>query len=313
MKRILWIVVAVLGVMACQPEKELYLSTEERDAFEAMINPAILNIAFIKNNDIYLYRDAEKGSIRLTTDSAVLKFMPRISHDGLKIAYIHQNGYPIVINALTGDTIRSYPQFAGVTCYDWIAGPLGANDVSLYMLINDSIKFTSASLTVPNLPLNAATEVKQVAFDPAGNYYYLATEERPNGDITRLYRWEKSTGLIKEMIFDEPVAQPNTARLSISGEGDILLALAQDPGNAVYNTFYAFDKGSLRVSVKEKSVKFNTARYNSKLKQALVYGVEPFGTFAKFIRLNYQPFQRAVDKNLDTTKYGNLIIDFDWK
>lgn len=313
MKKFFWILIVAAAFGACQPEKDLYLNKAERDAFESMLNPMISNVAFIKNHDVYLLLDTLKGSIRLTEDSVGFKFFPRISYDGTKIAYINDSLFPVVINALTGDTIKSFPEFTGVRSYDWIKGPAGPNDINLYMLIDDTIKFTGATLPVPNVPINADTYILQAAFDPEGNYFYLATEVRPNGDITRLYRWEKSTGLIKEMVIDEPIIRPLSSRLSVSPEGDVLLALSQDPILGAYNTFYAFDKGSLRYSIKEKSVFFNTVRYNSRLKQALVYGVRPSDSLSGFIRLNYLPFPRAVDKSIDTTKYGSFIVDFDWK
>jgi hypothetical protein len=158
---------------SCKSE-DPFVSKEIIDQIESRKNPLVTNMAFIYNNDVYYFRNLQKEPIQLTHTPTSLKTEIRISHKGHQIAYLSDKLSPIIIDT-TGKVLATLSQFRNVTQLDW-----SEDDQTLYMLIDNEIKFYGPSLPIPAITFP----------DEASNAFprVVAISISINNDLAYVYR-----------------------------------------------------------------------------------------------------------------------------
>ncbi len=303
----------LITASSCAKKDDFYLSEDEVKAFEAQINPVISNVVFIKDNDLYIYHTAGEPARKLTDSPDSVKFWPRISPDRSRVAYLNLRGYPVILSTITGDTVKSYPEYSGIKNYDWNPNHNPALSGGLYMLIGDSVTFSSQALDIPDIDLGAGGVWNKVAFDKYGNFFFFVTEQRAGGPTHRLYRWEKSTGKKQTMITDVPIAYPQFTDIFVSNNGDVTLTTTTNPNLPAINLVYFFPAGSLVYETKLKNELLNGIRYDGRTRQAVSYGYNPVKLYAEVYVKNFQPYPKAVNRSIDTNYISSMIQEMDWK
>lgn len=303
----------MLMFSACK-KSDYYISEEEAAEFDKIANPTVNNIVFIDTNDIYYYNTPNKKPLRLTYSPTEPKYYPRLSPDKSKIAYINKDGHPAIINALTGDSIRTYTNFSGIKSYDWVPYPSKARAAGLYMLIGDKVEFSEISPDnppIPDIDLGPGGEWHQVAYDEKGNFFFFVTEVRSTGPQYKLYRWDRATGKRNILETDVKIIRPDQTALFISGDGDAQL-LTSFGGTGKYDTYYIWKPGKLIYDIKGTNQNMIEVRYNSSTGQALIFGNNPLKLYSEMTVKNYAGFPRSKDSYIDTA-YIKSMTTFDWK
>ncbi len=112
------------------------------------MNPAVEDVCFIFNKDVYILESSEDLSAkRITFTPTVYKSDVKISHNGKKIAYLLISNSPVIIDR-DGNTIEELNQYTYVDQLDW-----SADDETLFMLINNDLEFYGPAMDIPDITI----------------------------------------------------------------------------------------------------------------------------------------------------------------
>lgn len=130
-------------------------------------------VTFIYNNDIYYLRNFEETPKRITSSPSQKKTKIRISHDHSRIAYLNDNGSPVIIDTL-GNTQSVLSNFSGVKQFDWTG-----DDDGIYMLIDNDILFSHSNIAIPEMEKDFQEEILSAVLTKNNDIIYIV--QRPIG------------------------------------------------------------------------------------------------------------------------------------
>ncbi len=173
MKRIVYILLCttLASIIGCQKGPYPYISKEDVRKIDSTVHPAIKNVAFIYNNNIYYAADLNKPVTQVTTDGSALKLV-KMSHDYSKFAYLNASNRIVVIDN-KGSVITTLSQYTQVKSFDW-----SADDKTLYILNGNAMAYYGTSMnlpafTYPGIVNGSTTEVLSVSVSMQGDLAYV--------------------------------------------------------------------------------------------------------------------------------------------
>jgi len=171
MKRIYFsaVCLVVLAVLSNQKGPYPYITLQQVKKIDSVVHPAIKNVAFIYQGNIYYVADFTKPVTQVTTDGTAAKLV-RMSHDHTKFAYLN-TGKQIVVVDNTGKQITTLSQYTQVKCFDW-----SADDKTLYILNGNSMAYYGPSMNLPafSIPSGSDQSVSWVSVSMQGDFAYVA-------------------------------------------------------------------------------------------------------------------------------------------
>ncbi len=341
MKKLLGLLLLSSVVLtSCERDKK-YITKDEIATFETSINPLVSNIVYIYKEDIYLLKDVNSAPVKITSTPKQRKFAPRISPDGMKVAYLKDDSTAVVVALVSqlgfsaGAVMREFPDFKvsldtvanGVADYDWVPNINPASSSSLYTLFHnqntnsDTIKFTEGSdLARPNFIFDKH-RFHSIAFDPEGTFYFLMVAVGEDEEDISLYKLAKGSPSPKRMKFVDALTKDVTplkeARIACNQNGDLILKTGR-PGN--YDAYYIYPKGSI-TSIKlpddkEAPSGMLDIYYNGGLNQTVMYGYNPNTYKTEFTVWNLNTFARAKNTSIAPPVFKTDDpngMQFNWK
>lgn len=126
---------AALLTIFAQCQSDPFLPKEEIDALISSQFPRVSNVAFIDNNEVYVTNHLRDSlPVKINAPEGFKKSI-RISHDGNKLAYLDENGSPVIIDR-QGNLLDKLSQYSRVVNMDWTT-----DDETLYIFVDDEMKY----------------------------------------------------------------------------------------------------------------------------------------------------------------------------
>ena len=180
------LLILIIFLLGCESSFIDVLSDEEVEQVLQIIeeenNSYINNIAILKDNNIYLMKDADKASlIKLTNDSNSLRKNVKISYDNQKILYFEKNLGVVIIDT-TGEILDVADEILNAEQIDWLP-----NDQGIYYLYNSKLNVYGNDIELPSLSSNVYSPNKKV----------ISAAVSINGDVDLIF---SETCLIVESI-----------------------------------------------------------------------------------------------------------------
>jgi len=161
----------ILFSAGCQKGPYPWITKKDVQKIDSAVHPAIKNVAFIYNKDVYYVADMDKPATRITTDGSAIGFV-KMSHDHSKFAYLNPaNRIQIVDNK--GVIITTLSQYTQVKSFDW-----SADDQTLYILNGNAMAYYGPSLNLPAISypgiINGSTkEVLSASVSMKGDFAFV--------------------------------------------------------------------------------------------------------------------------------------------
>ena len=164
---VLWVFATI--IFGCQKPGDPYISKAESNALYAAQNPAVQNVAFIYNNEVYFLADFDNSAQKITSSGGIKKFV-KVSHDHTKFAYQNVSGNVEIIDK-TGKLITTL-NYSGIKSFDWTA-----DDKTLFILSNDNLYYygtaLNLSITYPGITPGYTTEILSASISLKGDFAYI--------------------------------------------------------------------------------------------------------------------------------------------
>lgn len=186
-----------LFVMCACKNENPFVSKDYIDQHFTSKSLAVQHVVYVYNNDVYYLSDSRGQSKRLTFTPSQTKSEVRISHNGSKIAYLDQYFTPTIIDTM-GYQINVLTNFTNVDKMDW-----SANDQTLYMLINNEVRFYGPSMALP----------KFIFPNGGTNIYLLSMSVNSNQDIAYIFKYDSFQGTTYKAYF---VAKGSTEAVDLT-------------------------------------------------------------------------------------------------
>lgn len=133
-------------LVACTPEypfvskEEVQELMDSRDPFRR-----VGNVVAVIDNDVYYFKRIDSIPRRLTNTPTKAKSKIELSYDKTKIAYLDENGSPVIINAVSGELIEAITSLTSVKQMGWTN-----QDKSLYVLKDNKVFIHGATTKIIN-------------------------------------------------------------------------------------------------------------------------------------------------------------------
>lgn len=272
MKRIYYILVFFVLWMAsgCQKGPYPYITLDQVKKIDSVRHPAIQNVVFVYNNELYLMADFDTKPVRITNSGVPKKFI-KSSHDHTKFAYL-SSGNVIEIVDKTGKVITTLSNYKDVRNFDW-----SADDKTLYIVNGGSIAFYGPALKVPSITYEGGYyDFISAAISDKGDFAYILKKY----NFSALDQYEvviKPAGggtmkIFKDDNSDFPMAYINFA----ANTNDMMLGFRElHSGTDDLDKVYLFDGLNDYPTLKygASRSRYSTPVYNSST-QYLLWGVD---------------------------------------
>jgi hypothetical protein len=169
-------VVVLIGVMlltAC--EESPFLSRKEADRLAEQINTsrdpfhAVKNVVAIINNDVYYFDRLDTIPRKLTNTPESIKTQVKLSSDKTKVAYINEEGHPVIIDSVDGAPIGTLTQYNYITQMGWVR-----DSNTLFMLIGREVELYGESIEfLQPESFHPWDEVKSFSMNGIGDQGYI--------------------------------------------------------------------------------------------------------------------------------------------
>ncbi|SEO45131.1 MULTISPECIES: hypothetical protein [unclassified Mucilaginibacter] len=264
MKNIYLVFIALLitAVTSCQKDVNPYITKAQVDKIDSIRHPAIKNVAFIYNNEVYFLADFTSKPQKITNNGSTKKFI-RMSHDHTKFAYKNLAGSIDIVDK-TGKLLASLTQYNDIRNFDW-----SADDKTLYIINSDNVAFYGPAMKVPGV----------IYF--TGYYNFISAAVSKNGDLVYLLRKYNFDALdqyemvIRKASGGDPVfyraeesGLPPMATINFAANGLDMVLGFEGPGDDVSNV-YLFDNMAQYPTYKLGFNSISTPAYQSNIKYML--------------------------------------------
>jgi len=264
MKNIYLVFIALLitSVTGCQKDVNPYITKAQVDKIDSIRHPAIKNVAFIYNNDVYFLADFTSKPKQITKTGVPKKFI-KMSHDYTKFAYETSLGTIEIVDN-TGKLLTTLTQYHDIRNFDW-----SADDKTLYIINSDNVAFYGPAMKVPSVIYYA------------GYYDFISAAVSKNGDLVYLlhkYNFDamdqyqmvtrKAAGGDPVFYKAEESGLPPMKTVNFAANGLDLVLGFDGPGDNVSNT-YLFDNLSQYPTHKLGFNSISTPAYQSNIKYML--------------------------------------------
>jgi hypothetical protein len=134
-------------IFSCSTESP-FMSKEEAHRLVEEINidrdpfHAIQHVAAIIDNDIYYFKRLDSIPVKLTNSSSLQKTHVKLSPDHAKIAYLNENGNPVIISTENGAVLETLTEYSYIEQMDWV------KNTTLYLLLENQVVFYGPSVSV---------------------------------------------------------------------------------------------------------------------------------------------------------------------
>lgn len=272
MKKIYYILVvfAMYTVSSCQKGPYPYITLDQIKQIDSVRHPAVQNVAFIYNSEVYFVADFPGKALRVTNSGGGKKFV-KSSHDHTKFAYL-SSGSVIEIVDRTGKVIATLTNYKDVRNFDW-----SADDKTLYIVNGENIAFYGPALKVPSVTYEGGYyDFISAAISDKGDFAYILKKynfsaldqyevviKPANGGTMKIFKDDNN---------DFPMAYINFA----ANSNDMMLGFRElHSGTDDLDKVYLFDGLNAYPTVKigATSSRYSTPVYNSKV-QYLLLGVD---------------------------------------
>jgi len=272
MKKIYYILVffAMYAVNSCQKGPYPYITVDQAKQIDSVRHPAVQNVAFIYNNEVYFVADFPGKALRITNSGGGKKFV-KSSHDHTKFAYL-SSGSVIEIIDRTGKVITALTNYKDVRNFDW-----SVDDKTLYIVNGEDIVFYGPALKVPSITYEGGYyDFISAAISDKGDFAYILKKynfsaldqyevviKPANGGTMKIFKDDNN---------DFPMAYINFA----ANGNDMMLGFRElHSGTDDLDKVYLFDGLSAYSTVKmgATSSRYSTPVYNSKV-QYLLWGID---------------------------------------
>jgi hypothetical protein len=191
MKKLIYTLLSIwfIAAIGCQKGPYPYISLDDAKKIDSLVHPAIKNVAFIYNGDIYFAADLNKPLTQITKDGNAKSFV-KVAHDHSKFAYLAQNNQLTIVSD-KGSLIASLSNYTRVKTFDW-----SADDKTLYILNGDNIAFYGPALKLPSISYQS--------FQNASDVQVVSASVSMRGDLAYIihgfdfYVGDKYEMIIKE-------------------------------------------------------------------------------------------------------------------
>ncbi len=164
-----FIALLLTTLTACEKVSNPYITKAEVDKIDSARHPAIKNVAFIYNNEVYFLADFAGKPQQITSNGSTKRFI-KMSHDHTKFAYRNAAGSLDIVDK-TGKLLASLTQYNDIRNFDW-----SADDKTLYIINGDGVQFYGPAMNVPSV----------VYYN--GYYNFISAAVSKNGDLVYLLR-----------------------------------------------------------------------------------------------------------------------------
>ena len=179
----------IIALFGCESSFINVLSDKEVEQITQYLeeenNSHIDNIVLIKDNDVYLMRDADKNSlIKLTEDSGNERENVKISYDNQKIIYFEENVGVVFIDT-AGNILDIADDILEFDQMDWLP-----DNESIYYLNNNKLFAYGSDREFPELTINVFGQYKRIisaSVSTNGDIAYIQAYNGTYGTDTRLY------------------------------------------------------------------------------------------------------------------------------
>jgi|GEM_PF-1178860 len=190
MKKTIYTLLAVclVSLFACQKDPYPYITLDEAKKIDSLVHPAIKNVAFIYEGNVYYVADFTKPVVQITKDGSAGGPV-KLSHDGTKFAYLTApNNIRIVDNK--GAVLTTLSQYSDVKSFDW-----SADDKTLWILNGDDIAFYGPNMKLPGISYES--------FRKYSEQEILSASVSINGDLAYIIKaFDFFTGVQYELIIE---------------------------------------------------------------------------------------------------------------
>jgi hypothetical protein len=215
-----------------------------KEVIDELLNekyPKLNNIVYLDyDNRIFYIDDLRNGQPKEISTLEGKKDLLRITVSGEKIAFINQNGNPVIIDK-SGKILNTLEQYRNVVQMDW-----SFDSETLYMLIDDEVVFFGPQLDIPEviIPLIARStsyEVLSLSISPNLDIAYMIRYFHPlNGYILLTFVLGKDNS---EKEINTPSPGLDYGYVRFSKNGNLVVAYAgyeSDYINKYFENFYCF-------------------------------------------------------------------------
>src|SRR5581483_11026438 len=159
----------VLFAFGCQKDPYPYITKQDVQKIDSVVHPAIKNVAFIWQGNIYYVTDFTKPVVQITNDGGAVKFV-RMSHDHSKFAYLNALKEIVVVDK-AGKVITTLSQYTQVKCFDW-----SPDDQTLYILNGNAMAYYGPAMNLPafSIPSGSDQSVMWTSVSMQGDFAYIA-------------------------------------------------------------------------------------------------------------------------------------------
>lgn len=197
MRTIFYILSAFVLFLLVSCSDNPYVSKEEIDKIRENNKTKLYNIAIIFNNDVYLLPRQDSVALQLTHTPSAVKTNIKINHHHSKIAYINNNGNPVIIDT-KGNVIATLTQFKNIKSMDW-----SYDDASLYFLIGNEFMYYGTKMTPPTFtyPIPKVSDPYYSMTDEERNFTVLSASISVNNDLAYIFQYsDRETGTHQKLV-----------------------------------------------------------------------------------------------------------------
>lgn len=185
MKTKIYFLLAVAVVLLSACSENPYVSKSVVDSLIENQKVKLYNISVISNNDVYWLPRQDSVPHQLTHTPNQIKKDVRINHNHTKIAYLDQNGSPVIID-LNGKILEKLSQYQNIKSMDW-----SNDDQTLYMLIGNKLYFYGKAMSVPEFTFKTekCDVYDNLMDDPGRDFEVLSVSISAKKDIAYIFSY----------------------------------------------------------------------------------------------------------------------------
>ncbi|MEO7215103.1 hypothetical protein [Mucilaginibacter sp.] len=248
--------------VSCQKGENPYVSKDVIARLDSIRHPAIKNVAFIYNSEVYYLADFNGAAQKITSSGGIKKFV-KMSHDHTRFAY--QNGTTITVVDKSGTVLKSL-SYADIRNFDW-----SFDDKTLYVVNGEQITFYGPAITTPAMTsYNGYYDFISAAISKNGDLVYILRKYHFDGSDEYMMVTRKAAGGDPVFYKAEDSLLPPMKNVCFAANGvDVVLTFAEPHSGDDFGGVAIFDNLE---QYPVKTFRFNgvsTPTYNREVKYLL--------------------------------------------
>ncbi|GAA5037128.1 hypothetical protein GCM10011506_33160 [Marivirga lumbricoides] len=303
MKRILLVSIVMIFV-SCKGENPFVSEEFIKEYEEAFGLMPVENVVFIFENEIYRLDNFKDSPKKITSSPNESKSHVKYTNDYLKIAYLNENGTPVIIDSV-GNEEEILTQFSGIKQMDWL------NNNSLYMLIENNIEFYGQPVTIPQIVKEPEEEIISLAITNNRDLLYIVQRRTFYGLSQRLIKLSQGG---EEVILEKEGAYYMKS-INLSKDGNYFtVSCSELPDDHYYDLIKIYSLEDMELEEDIESMGFLSPIYDFESKY-LVWA-EQFDSWSGTFKLSAIYIEEYDDEsNIIKDDYSSTLNDIyiDWK